>query len=76
MSANQLSSPCRLCGLVKPLIKAHIVPRKLYKPIIQAGGSAYAGDTAVRIYPVDANSKSRQEQSGIYDSDLSTGQKM
>ncbi len=67
MPANQLLSPCRLCGLVKPLIKAHIVPRKLYEPIVQAGGSAPAGDTAVRIYPVDVNGKSRQRQSGIHD---------
>jgi len=70
MAVNQLLSPCRLCGLVKPLIKAHILPRKFYKPIVQAGGASPAGDTAVRIYPVDANGKSRQEQSGIYDSNI------
>lgn len=58
---------CCLCGLEKPLIKAHIIPRKLYEPIREASIGEPPSDQVPRIYVVGAEQKSKQSQSGIYD---------
>jgi hypothetical protein len=60
-------SLCRLCRLEKPLIRAHIIPRNLYKPIREAGMGESASDQVPRIYVVGTEQKPKQVQSGIYD---------
>lgn len=64
---------CCLCGLDKQLIEAHIIPRKLYKPIRQASIGSSPGAQAPRIYAVGTTQKSKQSQNGIYDSNILCG---
>jgi len=58
---------CRLCGLKKQLIKAHIIPRKLYEPIREASIGEPPSDQVPRMYVVGTEQKPKQFQSGIYD---------
>lgn len=51
---------CLLCGNEKILIKAHIIPRKLYNPLKD-------GKDAPIIYPTTLTKRWKQSQSGIYD---------
>jgi hypothetical protein len=60
---------CKLCGREKKLIKAHIIPRKLYNPIREAS----SGESP-RVYGVGTGKKSQQSQSGIYDTDILCGE--
>ena len=61
---------CQLCGLEKNLIKAHIIPRKLYEPIKELSVGEKQGDKAPRVYTLDKEQTSRQVQSGIYDNSI------
>jgi hypothetical protein len=61
---------CCLCGLKKQLIKAHIIPRKLYKPIREASVGEPPSDQVPRIYVVGTEQKPKQSQSGIYESSI------
>jgi hypothetical protein len=63
-------SICRLCGLEKQLIKAHIIPRKLYEPIREASIGKPPSDKVPRMYVVGTEQKSKQFQSGIYDASI------
>ncbi|MEA5488288.1 MULTISPECIES: hypothetical protein [Pseudanabaena] len=63
-------SICRLCGLEKQLIKAHIIPRKLYEPIREASIGESPSDQVPRMYVVGTEQKSKQFQSGIYDTSI------
>lgn len=58
---------CCLCGLEKQLVKAHIIPIKLYKPIREASSSELSSRQAPNIYSVGTEQKPKQIQSGIYD---------
>lgn len=60
-------SICRLCGLEKQLIKAHIIPRKLYEPIREASIGEPPSDQVPRVYIVGTEKNPKQFQSGIYD---------
>lgn len=60
---------CKLCGLEKKLIKAHIIPRQLYGPIREASNGE-----SPRVYGVGTGKKSQQSQSGIYDTDILCGE--
>lgn len=64
---------CCLCGLDKQLIKAHIIPRKLYEPIRQASSGSPPGDQVPRMYAVGTTQKSKQSQSGAYDPNILRG---
>jgi hypothetical protein len=61
---------CCLCGLEKQLIKAHIIPRKLYEPIREASIDEPPSNQVPRIYVVGTKQKPKQSQSGIYDSSI------
>ena len=56
---------CKLCEREKKLIKAHIIPRQLYGPILKAS----SGESP-RVYVVGTEKKSQQSQNGIYDPDI------
>lgn len=64
---------CCLCGLDKQLIKAHIIPRKLYEPIRQASSGGSPSDQVPRMYAVGTTQKSKQSQSGAHDSNILCG---
>lgn len=59
---------CCLCGLEKPLINAHIIPRKFYNPIKELYENGSQGDKVPRVYSKDT--KSKQWQSGVFDSNI------
>lgn len=61
---------CRLCRKEKQLIKAHIIPRKLYEPIREASIGEPPSKQVPRMYVVGTEQKSKQFQSGIYDSSI------
>lgn len=61
---------CRLCGLEKQLIQAHIFSRNLYKSIREASSSEPPSNQVPRIYSVGTKQKSKQIQSGIHDSSI------
>lgn len=65
---------CRLCELDKQLIKAHIIPRKLYEPIREASRSEPPSEQVPRMYAVGAEQKTKQFQSGIYDPSILCGE--
>jgi hypothetical protein len=67
-------SICRLCGLEKQLIKAHIIPRKLYEPIREASIGEPPSDQVPRVYVVGTSQKPKQFQSGIYDPSILCGE--
>ena len=56
---------CKLCERERKLIKAHIIPKKLYNPILKAS----SGESP-RVYVVGTEKKSQQSQNGIYDPDI------
>jgi len=60
---------CKLCEREKKLIKAHIIPKKLYNPILKAS----SGESP-RVYVVGTEKKSQQSQNGIYDPDILCGE--
>ena len=61
---------CQLCGLEKNLIKAHIIPRQLYKPIKESVSGVAQSEKNPWIYTLDEKKKPEQIQSGIYDDSI------
>jgi hypothetical protein len=62
-----------LCGLPKKLIKAHIVPRGLYKSIRTSGNdNVSSGEKVPRVYSEDE--KPKQWQNGIFDKHILCGE--
>lgn len=61
---------CKLCGENRQLIKAHIIPRQLYKPIRQASIEAPPRDQAPWIFTTRIGQGSTQVQNGIQDSSI------
>jgi hypothetical protein len=60
---------CRLCGRFSPLVKAHILPRSFYTPIMHYGthDSPSIKDVPIIARFDDCLAKPKQVQSGIWD---------
>jgi len=69
-TGGKSNGTCRLCGLEKPLIKAHIIPRGLYEPIRKSSADGPASDAVPHLYKTDRGSKPLPRQSGIYDTKI------
>ncbi|HEY9824774.1 MAG TPA: hypothetical protein V6D19_04950 [Stenomitos sp.] len=67
-------SICRLCGLEKELIKAHIIPRQLYTLIREASIDEPPGAQSPWIYVAGMEQARDQCQSGIYDPSILCGE--
>ena len=61
---------CRLCNRPKPLIKAHIIPKRLYAAIREFSKDGRAGDAVPHLYKPGMQTKPLLRQSGIYDPNI------
>jgi hypothetical protein len=54
---------CKLCNQEKSLVKAHIIPRSLYKPLLE-------GDLPLTVLPTSPTSHPQISRIGFYDNEI------
>lgn len=65
---------CQLCRKERQLIKAHIIPKQLYKPIKISASRDLSRPAALGVFYPGQDRRPKQVQNGIYDSHILCGE--
>ncbi len=65
---------CQLCRKERKLIKAHIIPKQLYKPIKISVSNDSSRQVALGVFYPGQDRRPKQVQNGIYDSHILCGE--
>ena len=65
---------CQLCREERKLIKAHIIPKQLYRPIKNSASKNSLRHKSLGVFYPDQSRRPKQVQNGIYDSHILCGE--